>query len=280
MAEDSDAATLAMEEPGRTHSYLPYSNHPPNIGQARGHGLYVDDDDDDRPAHSLMTTHHRILPPNSASSQHLGSFITEPTLLNDEMLITHNNNNNNKPIAGSLTDLRQFNSRRHRQQKTLVRPLLFAGFALLLLLSLAFFFCWPRTPKLRLASQGAAGRIRRPDDQTDWGNDPQHPWLKTAWIVNVTLDNHDNFIPTHVHTLELIMADQLTQQPFARSLATDLKLLPRTETLLNMLFDVEYETPSIKDPTFEHLYNACGPQKISALAPPALNITLQVNRPF
>ncbi|KAI8139789.1 hypothetical protein BJV82DRAFT_668485 [Fennellomyces sp. T-0311] len=264
----SDTVTVAMDEPGRTHSYLPYSNHPPNIQKANGHGLYVEDDDD-RPANSLMTTHHRMLPPNSASSQHLGSFITEPTVLNEESMI------NNKHLAGSLTDLRRFNNRRHRQRKGFLRPVLLVAFTILLLLGLAFFFCWPRTPKIRLASQGAAGRTRRPDDQTDWGNDPQHPWLKTSWIVNVTLDNHDNFIPTHVNTLELIMADQLTQQPFARSTISGLKLLPRTETLLNMLFDVEYETPSVKDPTFEHLYNACGPQKISALAPPALNITLQ-----
>ncbi|KAI9493326.1 hypothetical protein BDB00DRAFT_375925 [Zychaea mexicana] len=271
-SEISDAVTLALEEPaGRTHSYLPYTNHAPDISKARYH-LYCEDDDD-RPANSLMTTTARMMPPNSASSQHLGSLITEPTVLNEEGMINNNNNNDEKNLAGSLTDLRRFNNR--RQRKGFVRPLVLVVFVICLLLGLAFFFCWPRIPKIRLAPQAAAGRTRRPDDQTDWGPDQQHPWLRTSWIVNVTLDNHDNFIPTHVSTLELVLADQVTQQPFARSVLHGLTLSPRAETLLNTLFEVEYETPSIKDPTFEHLYNACGPQKISALASPALNITLQ-----
>ncbi|KAI9269168.1 hypothetical protein BDA99DRAFT_603330 [Phascolomyces articulosus] len=285
-SEISDAVTLALEEPaGRTHSYLPYTNHPPDISKARYH-FYAEDDD--RPANSLMTTTTaRMIPPNSASSQHLGSFITEPTVLNEEGMINNNHNhpnhnsnnsnksNDNKHLTGSLTDLRRFNNRRQKQRKGFLRPFIFVLIIIFLLLGIAFFFCWPRIPKIRLASQAAAGRTRRPEDQTDWGPDQQHPWLKTSWIVNVTLDNHDNFIPTHVSTLDLVLADQVTLQPFARSTLYDLVLSPRTETLFNILFDVEYETPSVKDPTFEHLYNACGPQKISALAPPALNITLQ-----
>ncbi|KAI7860277.1 hypothetical protein BDC45DRAFT_494052 [Circinella umbellata] len=291
-SEISDAVTLALEEPaGRTHSYLPYTNHPPDITKARYH-FYAEDDD--RPANSLMTTTTaRMIPPCSASSQHLGSFITEPNVLNEESMINNNYHNNitnsnnhynnsnnsdaidNKHLAGSLTDLRRFNKERQQKRKGLLRPLFIVLFVIFLMIGFAFFFCWPRIPKIRLAPQAAAGRIRRPEDQTDWGPDQQHPWLKTAWIVNVTLDNHENFIPTRVNTLELVMADQVTNQPFARSTLHDLILSPRTETLFNLLFDVEYETPSIKDPTFEHLYNACGPQKISAMAPPALNITLQ-----
>ncbi|CDH53763.1 predicted protein [Lichtheimia corymbifera JMRC:FSU:9682] len=257
------AVTLALEEPsGRTHSYLPYSNHALDISKTRDHALYVEEE---------MGTKSLLHPPNSTSSHHLGSFITDPTTLNDETAIPATARKG-PCSAASLTDFRRYNTRQRSPRKIAAIIILCI---LLMLGAAATFVCWPRTPQIKLAGQGTVGRARGPEDATDWGPDQQHPWLRTSWLVNVTLNNQDNFIPTRVNRLDVVLADGDTKQPFARSYATDLVLSPRTDTQLTMLFDVEYETPSLKDPTFEHLYNACGPQKISVSAPPALNITLQ-----
>ncbi|KAI9313247.1 hypothetical protein BX666DRAFT_1981132 [Dichotomocladium elegans] len=274
----SAAATLTMEEPaGRTHSYLPYTNHPLDIEKTEQQQKCMMMDDG--PAKSLT----RSLPPfMNTSSQNLGSFITEParTLL-DEMAVTgfhtvsaraSGGRFQNGNSAASLTDFRRYTSRRRTSRRIII---LIAFAAVIIIAAIVTFFCWPRTPQIRLAAQGAGARSRHPDDATDWGPDQQHPYLRTSWLINVTLDNHENFITTHVSRLDLVLSDQDTLKPFARASAENLVLLPRQEKLLNLVFDVEYETPSLKDPTFEHLYNACGPQKISATAPPALNITLQ-----
>lgn len=262
----SVAVTLALEEPsGRTHSYLPYSNHALDISKTRDHALYVEEE---------MGTKSLLHPPNSTSSHHLGSFITDPTTLNEEAAAIPSTARGGPCSAASLTDFRRYNTRKRSPKKVAAIIIICI---LLLLGAVATFVCWPRIPQIKLAGQGTVGKARGPEDATDWGPDQQHPWLRTSWLVNVTLDNQDNFIPTRVNRLDVVLADYDTKQPFARSYATDLVLSPRTDTQLTMLFDVEYETPSLKDPTFEHLYNACGPQKISVSAPPALNITLQVS---
>ncbi|KAI7879017.1 hypothetical protein K492DRAFT_196353 [Lichtheimia hyalospora FSU 10163] len=259
----SVAVTLALEEPsGRTHSYLPYSNHALDISKTRDHALYVEEE---------MGTKSLLHPPNSTSIHHLGSFITDPTTLNEEAAVP-STTRGGPCSAASLTDFRRYNTRQ-RSPKKMAAIIMMC--ILFMLAAIATFVCWPRTPQIKLAEQGTVGRARGPEDATDWGPDQQHPWLRTSWLVNVTLDNHDNFIPTRVNRLDVVLADYDTKQPFARSFATNLVLSPRTDTQLTMLFDIEYETPSLKDPTFEHLYNACGPQKISVSAPPALNITLQ-----
>lgn len=250
----SDSVTLTVQEPppGRTHSYLPYSNHPPDISQARHGSLYLEDEP---PAKSL-TVH---------SCQRLHSLLHLPTMLADTR--------NTKPST-SLTDLTRRQQQRKRRR---LDPRLFWIFIVVACILAAggvvTFVCWPRVPRVRLSPASAA---TVPRDVTDWGPDPQHPWLKTLWQVNVTLDNRDNFIPTRISGLTLIMADQATSQPFARASTGPFLLAPRSETSMGMLFNVEYETPSMEDPTFQHLYNACGPQKISTSLPPALNITLQV----
>lgn len=272
----------------RTHSYLPYTNHPTDLAKMHHQhqrGLYYPATHESAagmdetstyymPAKSMTaTTHH------SPSQHRLGSMLTTVDPNDHQVQNQHTQRLEViKPtlLSSSLTDLR-----RQQQKPTRAlfrRRVLLVALAILAMLSIAtvFFVCWPRTPRIKLTKQAAAAKSRLPEDATDWGQDEQHPWLRTAWAVNVTLDNRDNLIPTHLSRLDLILADQDTQQPFARSYITMLVLPPREETQLSMIFDVDYETSGgLKDPTFEHLYNACGPQKISNKLPPALNVTLE-----
>lgn len=252
----SAAVTFAFEEPGRTHSYLPYTNHPPDISKARDHKLYVEDEP---PTKSLTAASHHQYP------LHSSSFLTDHDGWQQQQQQERQGFS-----SASLTDLQRLARRGPSSRRRRVTMVAIVLVCVILLGAMLAFICWPRTPKIRLA---AAGR-RRQDE--DWGPDQQHPWLRTLWLVNVTLDNRENFVPTRILRLDLVMSDQVTRQAFASSSARDLTLMPRTDTMIQMLFDVNYETPSVSDPTFEHLYSACGPQKISAVSSPTLNITLQV----
>ncbi|KAI8889712.1 hypothetical protein K501DRAFT_170265, partial [Backusella circina FSU 941] len=232
-------------EPGRAHSYLPYSHHPPDLVQSRA-ALYVEED--------TVTL----------------SSVTQVDVINGEHV--------QQPIINTL----------HKRQPTLMSTMSFTDrlytkrqkkssmWKLCLLLSLVTlatagiltFFCWPRLPQLELKSEKAE-RIGEP---ADWGPDA-HPSYRAVWVLNMTLNNHANYIPTHIQDIELTLSDRDTHLAFASATTGAVTLPPHQDTILPLQFRVSYETTNTTDPTFKNLYNACGPQM--PRDSPALNASLQ-----
>ncbi|KAG0166217.1 hypothetical protein DFQ30_007449 [Apophysomyces sp. BC1015] len=170
--------------------------------------------------------------------------------------------------AASLAELGQRKHQQRRQRCLGGRICVFIAFLAILLGGIAAFICWPRTPLVWMS--GGAEAV---NDPADWGPDT-HPWLHATWQVNITLDNRQNWIPTHLTKLEFDIADSLTLRKFAWSKAGPLTLAPQTITPLRLVFDVNYDTSTLTDTTFQNLYHACGPQKMGT--PPALNVVLHV----
>jgi hypothetical protein len=106
---------------------------------------------------------------------------------------------------------------------------------------------------------------------------PSRPSLRATWQINVTLDNRDNWIPTYLTRLDFVIVDSLTLSKFAwASTASSMVLAPGIISPLSLTFNVNYQAPDRTDPTFQNLYNACGPLADSTAKRPALNVLLRV----
>ncbi|GAA5814719.1 hypothetical protein MFLAVUS_008219 [Mucor flavus] len=243
----STTQLIFVPEPGRTHSYLPYSNHAPDFKQSRAE-LYVEED--------TMTL---------ASSHQVDMINGEHTLQQHTFSLTTQDDTINRGHR-KISDLCLTDKLRHKRQQKLQQGhfytpsskricIVFCVITVLAVISLIIYFCWPRIPKLVLKSE----KVERIGDPADWG--PNHqPWLRAAWKLNMTLDNTVNFVPTRINDIELVLMDRDTYIPFAWSRTGPIHLDPYKETLYSLIFRVNYESPSVNDTTFKNLYNACGPQ--------------------
>ncbi|CEP09005.1 hypothetical protein [Parasitella parasitica] len=245
----STTQLIFQPEPGRQNSYLPYSNHAPDFVQSRAE-LYVEDDD----TATIASASH---PVDMINGEHVNN--------NNNNNISHLHHSQSTSPHISLADKIRYKKKDNTNRVWMIG---FGCLGILGILGLIIYFCWPRIPQLAFKSEKAE-RIGEP---ADWGPN-QQPWLRAAWRLNVTLDNHANFVPTRVKDIELILLDRDTHQPFAWSRTGPLHLAPKKESMATLVFRVDYEPPNVNDTTFKNLYNACGPQMPTE--PPALNVTMQ-----
>jgi hypothetical protein len=246
----STTRLIFQPEPGRTNSYLPYSNHAPDFVQSRAE-LYVEEED----TATIISTSH---PVDMINKEHI--MITTTTSTRHISPSHHE----------SLTDKFRY-KRPKRFSSKHIFWICVSITSILSILAVVVYFCWPRIPHLTIKSEKA----ERVGEPADWGPH-QQPWLRAAWKLNMTLDNQDNFVPTRVKDIELVLMDRDTHFPFAWSRTGPLYLAPRKETTVSLLFRVDYESQSVDDPTFKNLYNACGPQMPTDTPP--LNVSLQAGR--
>ncbi|KAI8338429.1 hypothetical protein BC941DRAFT_422897 [Chlamydoabsidia padenii] len=174
---------------------------------------------------------------------------------------------------------------------------------LLLVTGVLLFICLPRLPQVTMAS--TANTVGQ---DLDWGP-PSHPFYRSTWQLNLTLDNRPNFIPLHLLQMDLVlfihpstwnsslpsldafnstttvtnapnnnnsddrMMDIAT--PFAWSTLPGMTLNTTPQTV-NAIFHIDYVAPTsnMTDSTFAQLYQACGPHLITD--PPPLNVSLQI----
>lgn len=165
------------------------------------------------------------------------------------------------------------------------RTIVFSIFSIFVLGAITAFFCWPRTPRISMGG-GAISVNGIPPDW--WAGErlpveaqdntilPSRPSLRGTWQINVTLDNRDNWIPTHIRSLEFVLMDSLTLAKFAWASSPSMVLHPKTISPLSLTFNVNYQAPDNTDPTFQNLYTACGPLKSPNSQRPALNVLLKV----
>lgn len=162
---------------------------------------------------------------------------------------------------------------------------MFFIFSMFVLGAITAFFCWPRTPRISMGGGAISVNGIAPDW---WAGErlpvaaqdntiiPSRPSLRGTWQINVTLDNRDNWIPTHIRSLEFVLMDSLTLAKFAWASSSIMVLQPKTISPISLTFNVNYQAPDNTDPTFQNLYAACGPLKSSNSQRPALNVLLKV----
>ncbi|ORZ12749.1 hypothetical protein BCR42DRAFT_493484 [Absidia repens] len=89
----------------------------------------------------------------------------------------------------------------HQRQRPSWRWLCFMGFIFLLSIGgLLLFICFPRLPLVSMAQTADTYG----QELAEWGP-PQNPFYRTTWQLNLTLDNHPNFIPLHITHMDLIL---------------------------------------------------------------------------
>ncbi|KAI7898647.1 uncharacterized protein BX663DRAFT_524251 [Cokeromyces recurvatus] len=151
------------------------------------------------------------------------------------------------------------------------RMTVFCIFSILMLGAFAAFFCWPRTPRVSMG--GGVGSL----SGSLMEEIPLRPSLQATWQVNVTLDNRDNWIPVYIQQMDFVMMDSLTLAKIAwATTSAPFALEPGLISPLTLTFNVDYQAADQTDPTFQNLYNACGPQR-SPKQRPALNVILKVS---
>ena len=261
----------------RANSYLPYSNHSPDFSHAKNE-LYLNEEQDasSSPRHPhfqnrLDLLHHDGFSRNAGYgsgidlSRSMLSATTMSFLFKSAVL---------SPVRKEQTSLsleiqrRKKNQSKRRYQQCCCRVLLPIITLIVLAAGLTAFFCWPRTP--RLLMDDSAQSLYAP---TDWGQDNLIS-LRATWLLNVTFDNTQNWLPTHIYWMELYLVDALHQEKQFGMATESLIIPPRTSTLQQMVFNVSYDAVSLNDPTFQNLYNACGPKKIGT--PSGLAVEIQV----
>lgn len=148
---------------------------------------------------------------------------------------------------------------------------------------IAAFICWPRIPRVMMG--GSLNTLNGPPDWRTGEDLPSDasisslPSLRATWQINVTLDNRDNWIPIYLTRLDFVLVDSLTLVKFAwASTHSGITLDPGRISPLSLTFNVNYQAPDRTDPTFQNLYNACGPLADPAKKRPALNVLLRVKK--
>ncbi|ORZ18719.1 hypothetical protein BCR42DRAFT_449866 [Absidia repens] len=163
-----------------------------------------------------------------------------------------------------------------RQRKCVIaKGLVYIVFLMIILGGIATFFCWPRTPMVVVGSHAERQNAQQ---GTTWATTlEKRPWMEATWLMNITLDNRDNWIPTRLTRMEMTMVDSLTQNAFATASLDDLALAPKTLVVLpNIVFHARYSARSDSDTTWQDLYRACGPQQKQGADRPSLNINMKI----
>ncbi|KAI9254440.1 hypothetical protein BDA99DRAFT_540199 [Phascolomyces articulosus] len=276
------------EQQQRANSYLPYSNHPPDLSHAKSE-LYLNEEQDapSSPRHPHFQNRLDLLHHDGSSSNGGGGHggggtsgvggpsrsmlsATTMSLLFKASTFPHPVRKEQTTLSMEMARRKKKKPRRRYQQRWC--HVLFSMITLVLLAGgLTAFFCWPRIPHLIMDDN--AQSLYAP---TDWGQDNLAS-LRATWLLNVTFDNTQNWIPTHIHAMELFLVDALYQDKQFGMATESITLPPRISTLQQMVFHVSYDAASVEDPTFQNLYNACGPKKIGTPSDLAVEIQGQLH---
>ncbi|RUO96764.1 hypothetical protein BC936DRAFT_141484 [Jimgerdemannia flammicorona] len=260
---------------GRTNSYLPYSHHtrepykPPTSqaiydysedlpnysnpagGGNGGHlhdGKSLDDPHGDIPMDNIPgadseSTHYRDLESNPKSTYW-------------------------NPTATPTPDLPTIPRKRTRRCCCGVkrRTCVFIAFGTCVVIGIIAYFCWPRIP---IPTIGGASLV----DGTSFGTSTA-PVIKADWLVNVSLDSRDNYIPIRFSTISIIISHSLNYNVIGKGSLSGAVLNPRGIQTIQLPIAIDYETQSNTDATWRHLYDACGPQKAGASVALQISFTI------
>ncbi|CAO3657082.1 unnamed protein product [Mucor hiemalis] len=180
-------------------------------------------------------------------------------------------------ISDKMVNLQSEMKKKKRQRKRCCgfryRTVAFAASAFLGLIILVIFFVWPRIPDLKLIDVDNIGSIQVVNNATKKS-------YSTLWSLNITADNHANWVPTRISSIDFTFVDNETEEHFGNATAGALVLQPKADTSFNVTMPIYYESSRFNDTTFQNLYDACGVQ-VNSNSPSEykqdkLNVTLYV----
>ncbi|KAI7899979.1 uncharacterized protein BX663DRAFT_554428 [Cokeromyces recurvatus] len=143
------------------------------------------------------------------------------------------------------------------------------GWVLCTFLSLIIFvfityFLWPRTPLIRI--EGASLISATKVSETKQGIMVGNVAFESEWLVNVTVDNRQNHIPTRLVQVQVIAKDALTGLIIGKGTHNEdmnpehIILAPDTISTIQLPIRVDYQARDSTDATFVNLVKACSPK--------------------
>lgn len=146
------------------------------------------------------------------------------------------------------------------------RGWVFCTFLSLLLAILVTFFLWPRTPLMRI--EGASLTSPAKITETRQGLMVGNVAFESEWLVNITVDNRQNHVPTRLVQIQVLAKDALTGLVIGKGLHNDdsnsehIVLAPNTISTIQLPIHVDYQARDSTDTTFVDITKACSPQKM------------------
>lgn len=135
--------------------------------------------------------------------------------------------------------------------------ILFGGFFL--------FLIWPRVPLLRIEGASVISPVEIVQNQQGW---MENVMFTTSWLVNVTVDNRQNYLPTRLNKVQVIVKDAATNALVGKGAHNDdpmdVVLMDGISTV-SLLVTVNYQARDMSDPTFADLVHACHRPTTSSL---------------
>ncbi|KAI8879838.1 hypothetical protein K501DRAFT_276130 [Backusella circina FSU 941] len=127
-------------------------------------------------------------------------------------------------------------------------------FLFLILIALIIYFIWPRTPLMRI--EGAKLVSPPKITTTQQGHMMSNVAFESEWLVNVTVDNRQNHVPTRLTRVQVLAKDALTglvmgkgEDPFV--------VPPNIISTIQLPIHVDYQARDSTDTTFVDLTKSC-----------------------
>jgi hypothetical protein len=145
------------------------------------------------------------------------------------------------------------------------RGWVFCTFLSLIVVVLISYFLWPRTPLMRI--EGASLTSPAKITETKQGVMVGNVAFESEWLVNITVDNRQNHVPTRLVQVQVLAKDALTGLVIGKGLHNDdpnpeqIVLAPNTISTIQIPIRVDYQARDSTDTTFVNLNKACLPQQ-------------------
>ncbi|KAI8376651.1 hypothetical protein EDC96DRAFT_436071 [Choanephora cucurbitarum] len=144
----------------------------------------------------------------------------------------------------------------------------FCSFILIIVCALVAYFLWPRIPLMRIegASLTSPVKITETKQNMWFGGSIQ---FESEWLVNVTVDNRKNHIPTHLSQIQVLAKDALTGLVIGKGTQNDdpspeqVVLPPNSISTIQLPIRIDYQARDNTDTTFGDLLKSCSPKQSS-----------------
>ncbi|KAG1587145.1 hypothetical protein G6F48_006129 [Rhizopus delemar] len=137
-------------------------------------------------------------------------------------------------------------------------------FLCLIAFILVIYFVWPRTPLMRI--EGASLTSPAKISETTQGVMVGNVAFESDWLVNITVDNRQNHVPTRLTQIQVVAKDALTGLIIGKDIHNDspnpesIIISPNAITTIQVPIHVDYQARDSTDTTFLDLIKACSPK--------------------
>lgn len=144
------------------------------------------------------------------------------------------------------------------------RGWVFCTFISLVIIVLTTSFLWPRTPLMRI--EGASLTVPAKITEARQGVMVGNVAFESEWLVNITVDNRQNYVPTRLVQVQVLAKDALTGLVIGKGLHNDdpnpdhIVLPANTISTIQIPIRVDYQARDSTDTTFVDLTKSCSPQ--------------------